>query len=227
MIKAIIFDMYETLITHYYEGGSLYFSQQMAEDAGIPFECFQLTWRGTERERSTGILSLEGIIERILRENNCYSEEVFQTIIRKRMQTAENPYSHLHPEIIPMLTKLKENGIKIGLISNCFSEEMEAIKRSPLFPYFDVACLSYEQGVQKPDAEIYEKCAKMLHVKPEECIYIGDGGSNELEGAKAFGMNVRQAAWYLKEGSSQPSKRKAEFVQLESPLDVLEMIHKL
>ena len=33
MIKAVIFDMYETLITQY--GGPVYFRAQMAADAGI------------------------------------------------------------------------------------------------------------------------------------------------------------------------------------------------
>ena len=37
-IKAVIFDMYETLITHY--ESPLYFSEEMAEDAGLPAEKF-------------------------------------------------------------------------------------------------------------------------------------------------------------------------------------------
>ncbi len=226
MIKAVIFDMYETLITHYHEQGPLYFSKEMAEDAGISLERFQAIWLGTEKERSTGMLSLEGVIERILKENDCYFEEVFQTIINKRIRIAENAFTYLHPEIIPMLSGLKENGIQIGLISNCFSEEAEVIRKSRMFPYFDVACLSYELGVQKPDEVIFENCVERLRIKPEECMYIGDGGSNELEAARAFGMYAMQAAWYLKTGTSQPSKRKAEFVQLENPLEVLNMIQK-
>ena len=67
----------------------------------------------------------------------------------------------------------------------------------------------------KKTRSFFEKCVEMLQVKPEECIYIGDGGSNELEASKAFGMNAMQAAWYLKEGTFQPSKRKEEFVPLE------------
>ena len=43
MIKAVIFDMYETLITHY--GCPLYFGRQMAADAGISEEKFQALWR--------------------------------------------------------------------------------------------------------------------------------------------------------------------------------------
>ena len=65
-----------------------------------------------------------------------------------------------------------------------------------------------------------------LAVVPEECLYIGDGGSFELETAKSLGMHPLQAAWYLKDGVNQPAKRKKEFLQAESPLDVIAEINK-
>ena len=43
MIKAVIFDMYETLITLF--DSPLYFGTQMAADAGIPEEKFQKSIR--------------------------------------------------------------------------------------------------------------------------------------------------------------------------------------
>lgn len=52
MTRAIIFDMFETLITHY--RSPLYFGTQMAEDAGIPADKFQALWCPTEHERTIG-----------------------------------------------------------------------------------------------------------------------------------------------------------------------------
>jgi putative hydrolase of the HAD superfamily len=63
-------------------------------------------------------------------------------------------------------------------------------------------------------------------VKVEECIYVGDGGSNELETASKLGMKAVQAAWYLQEGTTQPSKRKPDFRQLEKPLEVLNFVDR-
>lgn len=220
MIRAVIFDMFETLITHYHS--PLYFGAQMAADAGIAEERFQALWRPTEYDRTIGKLTLEEVVESILRENQCYSEELVNKIVKKRIETKQDCFRQLHSEIIPMLKKLKEKGILIGLISNCFSEEAEVIRRSVLFPYFDAAILSYEQGVQKPDEEIYKRCMASLGVAPEECLYIGDGGSNELEAARTLGMKAFQAVWYLQEGTSQPMGRMEAFEQLESPRDVLE-----
>lgn len=222
MTKAVIFDMFETLITHYHS--PLYFGAQMAEDAGIPEDRFQALWRPTEYERTIGKMTLEEVLRNILLENQCYSDELLKKIVDKRIETKEDCFRQLHEEIIPMLVKLKENGIKIGLISNCFSEEADVIRKSVLFPYFDAVFLSYEQGVQKPEKEIYNRCINELGVRAEECIYVGDGGSNELEAAKSLGMNAMQAVWYLQQGTTQPVWRKPEFVQLERPLDVLKYL---
>ena len=222
MVRAVIFDMFETLITHF--ESPLYFGTQMAEDIGISEEKFQSMWHPTEYDRTVGNATLEEVLVKILEENHIYSVELLDKIVKKRIRAKEECFKHLHPEIISMLSTLKEKGYLIGLISNCFSEEAEVIRKSVLFPYFDVLCLSYEQGMQKPDEEIYQKCMKELAVKAEECLYVGDGGSNELEAAKKLGMKAVQAAWYLKQGTRQPTGRKPEFVQIETPLGVIKLL---
>lgn len=222
MVKAVIFDMFETLITHY--KSPLYFSLQMAKDAGIPEQNFQEIWKPTESDRSIGKLTFEETIEMILKRNNCYSAELVSTITAKRTAAKEECFKHLHPEIITMLQNLMEKGILIGLISNCFSEETDVIRRSVLFPYFDAAYLSYEQGIQKPDVEIFKRCMDKLAVKADECIYVGDGGSFELETARKLGMTAVQAVWYLQEGTMQPCMRKDGFLQIETPLGVVKMV---
>ena len=163
MIKAVIFDMYETLITLF--DSPLYFGTQMASDAGIAEERFQETWRAEEKNRTTGKITLEELLEKILRENNCFSEEKMNYILKKRIWCKEEAFEHLHIEIIPMLRALKKEGIMIGLISNCFSEESMVIKKSILYPFFDAVCLSFDEGIQKPDPAIFERCIERLGVE--------------------------------------------------------------
>lgn len=222
MIKTVIFDMYETLITLY--NSPNYFGPHMAEDAGIPVEKFKEIWSPMEDDRSIGKISLEEIITLILEKNNCYSKELLEKLVEKRVWAKAECFKHLNPEIIPMLESLKRKNVKIGLISNCFSEEARLIRESILYSFFDAVMLSYEQGVKKPNEEIYRRCMKELHVTPEECLYIGDGGSSELEAADKLGMKALQAVWYLKEGTNQPVGRKAEFEQVERPLDILKIV---
>lgn len=222
MIKAVIFDMYETLITLY--NSPNYFGPHMAKDAGIPVDKFKEIWSPMEGDRSIGKISLEEILELILRKHDCYSEELLNKLVEKRVWAKAECFKHLHEEIIPMLQALKDKNIKIGLISNCFSEEAKLIRESSLFPFFDCAMLSYEQGMKKPDERIYLNCMKNLDVMPEECLYVGDGGSGELEAARELGMKAVQAVWYLKKGTDQPTGRKPEFEQIETPLQVLNYI---
>lgn len=222
MVKAVIFDMYETLITLF--ESPLYFGTQMAIDADISEEEFQSLWKPTEYERTVGKMTLEETLEFILKEKQCYSKELFDRIVEKRKISRKECFNHLHPEILLMLEGLKKKGIYIGLISNCFSEEVEAIKDSELFSYFDATCLSFEQGLQKPEKEIFIRCMDKLSVSADECIYVGDGGSLELETALQVGMKAVQAVWYLKEGTIQPSRRKKNFIQAETPCEILKYV---
>lgn len=225
MIKAVIFDMFETLITLF--TGSVYMGREIAAEIGLPEPKFREIWDTTDEARTLGKRTLESVIEEVLTVNNCYSEELFERIITKRKRRIRESFEHIHPEIIPLFQWFKEQNIKVGLITNCYFEERDIIKDSVFFEYFDVICMSCELGVKKPDTAIFEKCMKDLGLEAAECLYIGDGGSLELETAKSVGMHPLQAAWYLKDGTRQPVKRKAEFSQAESPLDVIAEIKKL
>lgn len=222
MIKAVIFDMFETLITHF--ESPLYMGKQIAEDMGVPEQKFREIWDTTDDERTLGQRSFEEVIEEALRVNNCYSDKLFRRIVDKRKSSKAECFEHLHPQIIPMLTALRKADIKIGLITNCYFEERDVIRNSALVVFFDAVCMSCELEMKKPDTRIFHKCLEDLSVMPKECLYIGDGGSFELETARTLGMHPIQAAWYLKDGVNQPSKRKEEFMQAESPMDIVKEI---
>ena len=124
-----------------------------------------------------------------------------------------------------MLKELKHRQVKIGLISNCFSEEASVIRESILAPYFDTMCLSYELGMRKPEHSIYKRCVQELGVNQHECLYVGDGGSSELEAAQNMGMNAVQACWYLRRREDFVEKRKENFAQVLSPMDLLDIMN--
>ena len=44
--------------------------------------------------------------------------------------------------------------------------------------------------MKKPDICIYEEALKRLGIDPGDCIFVGDGGSNELVGARKAGMKA-------------------------------------
>ena len=222
MKKAVIFDMYETLITLQ---STHYMGREISKDAGIPESKFREIWNATEDERALGIKTFEEVIEQILRVNHRYSEELFQDIIRKRIASKVEAFDYMHPDIVPMLRELRKKKIKIGLITNCFKEEKDAICDSILFPYFDVVCMSCELGIMKPDRRIFDLCVEQLGIiKKEDCLYCGDGGSNELEVAKNMNMLPVQALWYLRDGGVQPVGRLHDYIGAHSPMEILTIV---
>ena len=220
-MKAVIFDMYETLITEY--RGLKYFSHMMAEDLGVDKIVFAKIWEASEKDRSIGKITFEDIIRTIMNVTNCHDEEAYNLVVKKRYDTKKSCFEHLHKDMIKLLQKLKDNNIKIGLISNCFSEEVIVIRESCLYKYFDAPILSYEKKLYKPDPEIYKEALKELNVLPQECLYVGDGGHNELEGARDIGMTSLQAGWYLKDFCKQDYKING-FPCLNNPLEVINYV---
>ena len=98
------------------------------------------------------------------------------------------------------------------------------IKTSALFPYFDVALISYEQGICKPSPEMYQRMIELLGVVPEECLYVGDGGSRELYGARDAGMKAVQCTWFADRAYEPhiPCPPLDEFEHVSHQMDVLD-----
>ena len=224
MIKAVIFDMFETLVTLF--EGRTYFSENIAADLGIPPEDFRREWHATERARSIGIYSMAEGTAITLKNLNVYSEENVQLIVRKRKEALGDTFSAIPVESIKLLKKLREKDLMIGLISNSFSDERDLIVESPLYPLFDVTMISYETGLYKPDPAVFKAMIEKLGVKSEECLYVGDGGSRELYGARDAGMNAVQCTWFH-DRAFEPHVSCPlldEFPHVDKQCDVLKLI---
>ncbi|MFO1396511.1 MAG: HAD hydrolase-like protein [Burkholderiales bacterium] len=89
---------------------------------------------------------------------------------------------------IETLNSLRSHGLKLGLISNLDCCECVGWTSSPLRGLFDVELFSCEVGMAKPEPGIYRECLTRLGLSAAECMYVGDGGGNELGGAREVGL---------------------------------------
>ena len=224
MVKAVIFDMFETLVTLFQ--GRTYFGEDIAADVGVDPKEFRKEWHSIEDDRSTGKYTIEEGLEIVLKRLGIYTEEKVKLAAGKRLEALGDTFSKIPEDSLKLLQALKERGIKIGLITNTFSDERDMIKASPLFPFFDVALISYEQGVMKPDLSLYQKMTELLGVEASECIYVGDGGSKELYAAREAGMHPVQCSWFheLAFEPHIPCPILDEFDQAAHQLDVLDYL---
>ncbi len=222
MIKAVIFDMFETLITLFTE--HTYFGEDAASDAGVDPVLYRKVWHENEKDRTTGKMTIEEGIGETLQKLGVYSDELLKTIVGKRLFALQETFDQIPDESVQLLQELKKRGIKVGLITNTFSDERDLIRNSKLFPLFDATRISYEEGVLKPDPQMYLSIMEELGVKPEECLYVGDGGSKELFAARDLGLTALQASWFrpLAFEPHIPCPVLPEFPQVMHQLDVLD-----
>ncbi len=222
MIRAVLFDVFETLVTHYRT--PLYFSEEIARDLGLPLEQFRTLWRASESDRSTG-LPLDTCLARIL--SSCGRDpapDKIRRIVDKRLETKRLCFASMRSDIPVMLRRLRSGGLKIGIVSNCFSEEVTAIRESILSSLTDAMALSFEEGVEKPDPELFLRCAHRLGVTPEACVYVGDGGSRELPAAASVGMRTYQALWYFADSGLKHGPVAHNTIPAETPEILMDLV---
>lgn len=188
--KAVIFDLFGTLVPNMSLSEHRVVLAQMASLLSAPSDAFAQMWFDTFNERSTGIFqSPDDNVEYICR---TLGVSVNETQVKLATQTRFN-YSVQSmtpwPDALETLSHLKLLGCKTGLISDCSAEVPAIWKSTPFAELIDAAIFSCSVGVKKPDPRIYQLSANQLEVKPQECLYVGDGSSRELSGAMRAGMN--------------------------------------
>lgn len=221
-IRAVIFDLFETLITEYSNGLRKVsrVSRDYQDLIGISNNEFSKEWNNRQELRMTGSFPdyfsvMKDIIEK---QSLIYEDTVIKVLYRERVHEKSVPFLDIQEEIIDLLKVLRKKDIKLGLISNCTEQEVQSWKSSNLAQYFDEVIFSYQVGFAKPDNRIYELILSRLGIKANEVIFVGDGGSNELDGASKNGMNAYHATWFIPE---YISSRITDYKKLKKPTDLL------
>ena len=186
---AVIFDLFGTLVNNFSSRGYNDTLTKMAKALSVPSDDFREAWLSTSKERNTGDLqNCEADLEYICRKLNISThKEQIQLAVQVRLDYI---WYVMMPQrgAVEILSHLKEDGYKIGLLSNCTHEIPVIWPKTSLAALVDVTVFSCSVGMRKPDPRIYQLIAGRLRVTPEECLYIGDGGSEELSGAFSAGM---------------------------------------
>ena len=189
--KAVIFDLFGTLIDMFPLAEYHSTLSEMASILAVSSEDFTRLWLETVNERFTGAFpTLESNIEHICQVIGMPLEDSHITeAVRIRCQFTRRMFKP-RPDTIETLIQFKEVGCKIGLVSDCSSEVPDLWPNTPFISLVDAPIFSCAVGFTKPDPRIYRLVCKRLAVVPRDCLYIGDGGSNELTGASQMGMHT-------------------------------------
>ena len=187
--KAVVFDLYGTLIDLYTPEQIAHVFDYMSVPLGVPADSLGRAWGKTYPERVTGEYpDASAYIQAVCKSIGVTpsADGVKQAV--ELMAAFSRDLMKVRPDAESTFRTLKEAGLKIALLTNCSWFEPPLWNATPLAPLTDVAVFSYQVGCKKPDPRIYDITCERLDVSASECIFVGDGGNQELEAAQAVGM---------------------------------------
>jgi putative hydrolase of the HAD superfamily len=98
-------------------------------------------------------------------------------------------FGHVRPEqaMLDAVRRARAQMVRTGLITN--SMGVRHYDRSAFPELFDGVVISGEEGIHKPQPEIFRLGAERVGLPPEECVFVDDLREN-CEGAEAVGMTA-------------------------------------
>ncbi|MGH7925934.1 MAG: HAD-IA family hydrolase [Candidatus Binatus sp.] len=91
-------------------------------------------------------------------------------------------------EAAPLLQRLKNSGLKLGVISNFDYRLYRILDGLDLTGYFDSITISSEAGFAKPRREVYDAALARAGVAAHEAMHVGDSEHLDFAPAATLGM---------------------------------------
>ncbi len=180
-MKGLLVDFGGVLTTNVFE---LFRSGCAAE--GLDPDAFVNLFRDHEGEARGALREVE---------TGGISEAEFEAAIGRLLGVAEpgglvnRLFAGMRPDLpmVEAVRRAKAAGIRTGLISNSIGEGR--YDRSGFPELFDGVVISAEEGIHKPQPEIYRLGCERVGLPPEECVFVDDLREN-CDGAEAVGMTA-------------------------------------
>lgn len=172
MVQGIIFDCFGVLYS-----GSLTLLASMAPE-GRTQEVYDINM-----QKDYGYISYAGYLSATAEVLEKTPEEIDAIIHEKHVR---------NEELVAYVRQLKESGhYKIGMLSNIGERIMDELFGNELTMLFDEVLLSHQEGLAKPNPEIFRLMAERMELSPGQCVMIDDLADN-CEGAEIVGMKSIQ-----------------------------------
>jgi len=210
-LQAVLFDLDDTLHddTAAYHGAAARVARDVAGESGVAADPLLAAYIAQAERFWSGLSSatLEmplGHLRARMWHAALSASGLDDLALAERCAIAYNAYRRdlleLWPGSLELLQRLRADGLKLGLITNGFSEtHRDKIVLLELQDAFDEIFIADEVGMVKPDPRLFRLAAERLGVAPESCAMVGDRFDRDVRGAAAVGMftvwvNVRNEA---------------------------------
>ena len=187
---AVIFDLFGTLVDIFSLEEYRVFLKYLCAVLGVSPAAFMGRWDEKADDRALGRVSVAEQLRALCRELGVdVTPAQLERAVEMRVDFVRGALVP-RDDAAATLAALRERGFKVGVISDCSEEVVAAWPEMSLAPLVDEAVLSAAVGMKKPDPRVYELACERLGVEPAACLFVGDGGSRELSGATAVGMEA-------------------------------------
>lgn len=196
-IKAVLFDLGHTLVYSHHEETL----HRILETRGVIKSIEEVREamikgdRESEAKRHTVLPALEFYTElnlAYLKHLGIADEEqarkLAEEINRHWFEIAE---IHVYPDVKETLQRLKQLGLKLGIVTGAYEEDIEKIlPKAGLDRFFDVSVGVDTVGKRKPHPDTFQCALRQLGIKPKEAIFVGDQIEADYIGARKIGMKA-------------------------------------
>jgi putative hydrolase of the HAD superfamily len=197
MVKAVIFDFYNTLAETTNFGPSW---EELVIELGysLPPDVRERWWNdgidGTEHDEHSAsrehyVAWQQSRVRSML--TDCGVPSAAQDVFIERVREigAHNRID-AYEEVDDVLRDLRARGLALAICSNWDWDLDEAIESAGLTGSFDVVVSSAWIGARKPHPRIYTHTLEQLGVAPEDALFVGDTWTCDVDGPRTAGMRA-------------------------------------
>ncbi|KAF8320700.1 HAD-like protein [Clavulina sp. PMI_390] len=108
--------------------------------------------------------------------------------LMKRFSSGEG--YELYPDVLTSLKELRARGDTLGVVSNSDSRVRAVLEDLKILPLLDVCLVSEEEGVEKPNQEIWRRALEQIQLEGQPgAWYVGDELDVDYHGAVNAGLS--------------------------------------
>ena len=191
-MNSIMFDLYGTLIDINTDESPDIFWESFSEATNkykvydyieLKKEYLNICEELQKEKEEIEILDVFEKLFTVSREISCEIALIFRKLSTK--------YIKKYIGVDKLLTKLKENGHKIYILSNAQTAfTIPEMKELDLIKYFDGIAISSDYGVKKPNKDFYLKAIKNFGLEAKKTWMIGNDYECDIKPAKELGLRT-------------------------------------
>ncbi len=186
-LEACLIDAYDTIVTCDFTP----LRQGVPALAGIPVAAWEQEYTLVSPMLNDGRLSKAQAFRQIMASCGAQATDDLIAEMVRRDQELLLANARLYDDVIPFLTRLRDRGIKIAIVSNCTENTRAMLVATGVDQLADELVLSCEVRSAKPAPEIFLHALGRLGVGPEAAVFVDDQ-ARFCAGSVAVGIRAAQ-----------------------------------